>query len=397
MRIATANTFDSSIVAMSNQQSELSESQMQLSTTKRVNRASDDPAAAARAERALASVNRADADKRGVDASVNSMSLTDTALDDANSLLQKARETMVAAGNATLGDSERQTYANTLRDIRQQLVGIANRADSAGNFLFGGQGSLGAPFLDTAGGVQFRGVSGATQTPSNESLPTTVDGNNAWMQARQGNGVFQTNAVTSTNTAWIDSGRVTDPAAVTGSTYAINFTNDGTTTKYSVLKDGAPTAQVDVPYESGKAIEFDGMAMAVSGKPADGDQFSVAPSTDSLSVFDALDQAASALESPNRTTGQITQASQKGLSDIDSVMNRLQSVRAAVGDTLNRADSATDRLASQRLAAKTDGENATALDMVRGISDFKTIQTSYDTALKSYSLIQQMSLFKYVS
>ncbi|MDB5816795.1 MAG: flagellar hook protein, partial [Rhizobacter sp.] len=109
MRISTANTFDNSIEAMSNKQNELSEAQMQLSTTKRVNRASDDPTAAARAERALASVNRSDADQRGVDASVNSMSLTDTALDDANSLLQKARETMVAAGNATLGDSERKT------------------------------------------------------------------------------------------------------------------------------------------------------------------------------------------------------------------------------------------------------------------------------------------------
>ena len=61
MRIATANAFDSGVDALSRRQSEVASLQEQLTTGKRVARASDDPAAAARAERAMASVGRASA------------------------------------------------------------------------------------------------------------------------------------------------------------------------------------------------------------------------------------------------------------------------------------------------------------------------------------------------
>ena len=49
MRIATANQFDVGIDTLARRQSELANVQEQLTTGKRVNRASDDPAAAARA------------------------------------------------------------------------------------------------------------------------------------------------------------------------------------------------------------------------------------------------------------------------------------------------------------------------------------------------------------
>ncbi|MEO6031192.1 MAG: flagellar hook-associated protein 3, partial [Burkholderiaceae bacterium] len=64
MRIATANAYDASLNVLMTRQSNLAESQQQLTTGKRVNRASDDPAAAARAERALAAEARGTANLR---------------------------------------------------------------------------------------------------------------------------------------------------------------------------------------------------------------------------------------------------------------------------------------------------------------------------------------------
>jgi flagellar hook-associated protein 3 FlgL len=72
-------------------------------------------------------------------------------------------------------------------------------------------------------------------------------------------------------------------------------------------------------------------------------------------------------------------------------------VRSKVGETLNRIDSATGRLDDLRLASQTDRNNAEGLDMVKAISDFQNKQTGYDAALKSYSLVQKMSLFNYIS
>jgi len=78
-------------------------------------------------------------------------------------------------------------------------------------------------------------------------------------------------------------------------------------------------------------------------------------------------------------------------------MGQMQSVRAQVGETLGRIDSATGRLDDLRLASQSDRENAEGLDMVKAISDFQNKQTGYDAALKSYSLVQKMSLFDYIT
>ena len=171
MRISTSNSYNNSLDSLMQRQAALSGTQEQMTTGKRVNHASDDPAAAARAERALAAERRSVASQRAVDASNNAMTLTESALADAGSLLQQVREALVAAGNATYSDAERTGVANQIADLRQQLFAVANRTDGAGTYLFGGQGSSQAPFADVPGGIQFQGTSGQLQAASGEALP----------------------------------------------------------------------------------------------------------------------------------------------------------------------------------------------------------------------------------
>ena len=64
---------------------------------------------------------------------------------------------------------------------------------------------------------------------------------------------------------------------------------------------------------------------------------------------------------------------------------------------LNRLDSESDRLDAQKLAAKSERTNAEDVDMVHAISDLQTKQSGYDAALKSYAMVQRLSLFQYVN
>ena len=397
MRIATSQTYNASIDTLMERQQTMSETQNQMTTGKRVNRASDDPAAAARAERALASERQTVATQRAVDASDNVMTLTETALGDAGDLLQQARQALVAAGNATYSDAERAGVANQLADLRTQLLAVANRTDGSGTYLFGGQGATHAPFADVPGGVQFQGSAGAMQAATSDALPLTMNGEGAWMTARTGNGVFATRAVTSTGSAWIDTGTVTDPTAVTGSTYSIQFSVAGGATTYSVLKDGVATAQTNMPFTSGQPIQIDGQSANIAGTPANGDSFEMAPSTSSLSVFDALDKAISDLKTPGRSGTQIAQTNNQNLNQIDTVMNQIINARSQIGATMNRIDSVTDRLSALKLSSQTERSNAEDVDMTQAISDFTNQQTGYDAALKAYSMVQRLSLFNYIS
>jgi flagellar hook-associated protein 3 FlgL len=396
-RVSTSQAFDSSLQQLQKRQTELSESQQQLTTGKRVNRASDDPTAAARAERALASVSRVDADKRGVDASKALMAQTESSIGTAGDLLQRARELIVAAGNGSYGDAQRKSIATELQGIRAQLLTVANSSDGANGYLFGGQGSSQAPFIDAPGGVQFRGTAGQSQIAGTEALPITMDGGATWLSARTGNGVFETRVTTSTGSATIDVGSVVNPSTLTGSTYDLQFTNAAGVVTYSVLKDGVATAQTNVAYQAGTAIQIDGMAVTVAGKPANGDAFQLKPSTPTLSVFDTLDKAVADLSATGKSGTQITQDSTMNLRNIDQVMTKLQVARSDAGVTLNRIDSVNDRLDGQKLAGQTERSSAEDLDMVQAISAFQNKQSGYDAALKAYSMVQHLSLFQYLS
>ncbi len=396
LRISTRGVTEAGIETLQKRQVEMAEAQERLTTGKRVHKASDDPAAAARAERALAGQMRAETSQRAVDASRTAMSLSETAMGDAIELLQQAREAMVAAGNASYSDQERANLAEKVKAIRNQLLSVANRTDGAGTFLFGGQGATTQPFVDAAGGVSYRGISGERRTELATDLPLTVDGDGVFMTARTGNGVFQTSAGAGVTSAWIDNGQVSDPAALTGSTYTLQFSVSGGSTTYAVLRDGNPTAVTAAPYVSGRDITVDGMTFRISGAPANGNTFTVQPSTSTLSVFDALDRAATQLATTGRSNAQIAQGNTDALRDIDQSMAQLQGTRAVAGEMLVRIDGETSRLADQKLANQIQRSNAEDLDMTEAISKFQNMQTGYDAALKSYSMVQRLSLFEYL-
>ena len=162
MRIPTAAAYGSAIEQLQRRQQDQGELQQHLAAGKRVQRASDDPIAAARAERARSAVARSAAEGRAREASRTAMTQTESALGDASDLLQQAREALVASGNGVYTDAERSVLAGRLHDVRAQLFAIANRDDGAGGFLFDGQGSAAPPFVDAAGGVAYRGTRGAT-------------------------------------------------------------------------------------------------------------------------------------------------------------------------------------------------------------------------------------------
>ena len=408
MRITTASSYATTINNLQLRQQDLSDAQARLSSGKRVLKASDDPAAAARAERALAAEARSDASQRSAEASKVLVGQTESALGDANELLSQAREALVAAGNASYTDAERAIQANKIQGLRDQLLQVANRSDGAGSYLFGGQGSNQPPFVDTPGGVVFRGISGQTLTDADTALPLSSDGQAAWLSSRTGNGVFVTRAASNNVTnqpvkgAWIDPGSVNDPSQlfpVADTGYRIRFTSatDYTVESFPLATPNVATAESTGTFSSGRAIDLHGTSVNIAGAPVAGDQFEITPSTPTLSVFAALDQAVATLKQPGLTGAQRAQGTSDTLRNVDANLVTLSTARSVAGEVLNRIDGVTDRLSAQKLDAKAQRSNAEDLDLVQALSDFQNKQNGYDAALKSYSAVQKLSLFQYVN
>ncbi len=115
-----------------------------------------------------------------------------------------------------------------------------------------------------------------------------------------------------------------------------------------------------------------------------------------MSVFAALDQAVAGLLTTGQTSTQVAQIVSSGLGNVDAAANNLSSWRARAGEALNRADAIGNRLSQAKLDAQTERSNAEDLDMLAAISDFQNRQSGYDAALKTYSMVQRMSLFDYL-
>lgn len=396
MRIATSNHYDTALEQLFKRQSELAGQQEKLGSGLRVNRPSDDPSAAAQAERDRVRLRRIDVDQRALENQRSALATAESSLGEAGSLVQGVRELVIAAGNAAYSAKDRTSLANQMAGLRDQLFAVANRSDANGVPLFGGLGSSGAPFVDLPSGVQYQ-ASGGQRSATTTALPGAMDGQAIWMNIPSGNGTFEVGlAAGNTGTAWAGQGDVVAPAALTGNNYSVSFSVVGATTTYSIINTTtATTLAVAQPYVDGGAIQFDGMSIEVQGKPANGDVVTVTPSTPT-NIFKVLDDAVASIDkAPGNNL--LTQAVTLALEQLDSSLDRLHAARSQAGDWLNRADTITSNQADRTLELEADRSRAQDLDVAKGISDFNKFQTGYQAALQSYAQIQRLSLFNYIN
>ena len=407
MRLGSANTYDRALQNLYSRQTELSNQQEKLTSGKNVNRPSDAPTGAAQAERALTRLARISSDNRSLEVQRSAITLAESTLGDATSLVQKLRELVITAGNAGYSASDRKSVAQEMSGLRDQLFALANARDANGTPLFGALGSASAPFTDSSGGVSFNGVAG--QRASTEtSIPGTMDGQAVWMNVASGNGSFALSTGTgNTGNLWTNTGQVLTPASLTGHNYTITFSVVGAATTYSVQDTTNIPATTVLPapavppspnptYTPGQAITFDGLSLVANGAPANGDTVQVVPST-TTNLFKVMDDAITAIGDPNLTSSQRAQAVGLALTQVDTGMNQLQAARSQAGEWMNRADNIQDAQEGRTLQLSADKSRAEELDMVKGISDFTRFQTGYQTALQSYAQVQKLSLFNFIS
>ena len=396
MRIATANVYETSLEQLNKRQNDMLTQQEQLSSGLRVNRASDDPIAAAQAERAMVRLNRIETDQRALETQRSALSSAEAGLGEALARMQDLRELVVAAGNAGFSPADRNTLATQISSLRDQILAIANRTDSNGVPLFGGLGSAGAPFADIPSGVVFQGASGQ-RAATTTALPGAMNGQAIWMDVPSGNRSFDVSlGAGNTGGVWTDTGHVLSPSLLTGQDYRIDFTVTAGVTTYDVVNTTTSTTVLSAqPYTSNTPIQFDGLSLLPQGAPANCDTLVVTPSTP-LNMFNLLDATVNSIDNA-ASDNKLSQAIALSLAQIDSGMERLQSARGQAGDWLKRADSITDAQSARSLALESDRSRAVDADMAKAISEFTQSQTGYQAALQSYDQIQRFSRFKYIN
>ena len=153
MRIGTLQMFRQGINSILDQQAKLFETQNQLATGKRINSPGDDPTGAAQLVGLSESSKITAQYQDNILAARTRLELEDTALGSVGDVLQRVRELTIQALNDTNSATDRAAIATEVRQLADEVIGLANRKDGNGQFMFAGFQVLTQPFSETAPGV----------------------------------------------------------------------------------------------------------------------------------------------------------------------------------------------------------------------------------------------------
>lgn len=445
MRISTGMIFDAGVGALNRQTSSLLHLQQQVAAGRRILSPSDDPVAAARALEVTQSRDIVAQFKDNHNNASSALGLEEAHLSSASDLLARVRELAVQAGNTSLAKSDRAAITFEMRARFDELTGIANASDGSGQYVFSGFMGSTMPFGGTvesilAGGeIGYQGDDGQRrlQVSPTRFLEVSDSGNDVFKRVSNGNGYFVTDYAkngagvgTNTGTGIIGAGSITDPATWNANptkSFSINFSVDNVpvppVTYYDIVDiasgNSMLTGAAPVPaplgsanlraYQSGQPITlksqgaespFDfGGSVLVTGDPASGDSFSIAPSS-SQSIFATIGKLIGALEATtsgsNSSTAHLANNIGFALTNLDQATDNLLRVRAQIGSRMSEIDSLSSVNEDLNLQYQATLSQLQDLDYARAISDLTRKQTDLQAAQQSFVRLSKLSLFDYI-
>jgi flagellar hook-associated protein 3 FlgL len=159
----------------------------EVSTGRRIQYPSDDPAGAATALRYRADLALGEQFSRTANASRARLEASDSALGGLTDVIQRARELTLRAGSPSASAAELQSAAVEVNQLLKQAVQLGNTS-FAGRFLFGGTLTTAAPFSaagDTPMAVAYAGNGGAIDQEIGQGtlVRTNIPGDQAFLPA----------------------------------------------------------------------------------------------------------------------------------------------------------------------------------------------------------------------
>jgi flagellar hook-associated protein 3 FlgL len=395
MTISTLTFHTNALAQMEALQTALTQTQAELSTGTRLPNAAANPAAMAQVNQLNMELSASKQYVSNGNAVSGNLQLEQSALTTATNALQSARDLAVEGNNSALSLSDRKDIATQLEQLQQALLGAANSTDAGGNYLFAGAASGTQAFAQVGNSVSYLGNSqvNRVQISAGQSVSAGDAGDSVFMNIAAGNGTFTTAAgAANSGSGSIDTGTVTSAAAWVPDTYTISFTSP---TQYQV-RSSAGTVVTSGAYTGGSAIAFNGIEVTVSGAPAAGDQFTVAPAG-KASVFSTIGNLISTLNSTTLSSGQITTQIGTAIRQIDNALGNFNNVQASVGGRLNAISAVANGAQTQQTQLQGSVSQLADTDYAAAVTQLSTQELALQAAQESYASIAKLSLFNYIA
>ncbi len=382
------------LTALNSLESNIAQTQNDVSTGLAFTTPAQNPSAAGTVDNLNALLAQSQQYTTNANSAQTSLNTENDALTQVQNQLQSLYSLALEASSGTQSNQDLTAIAAQASQIQSTLLSIANTQDGNGQYIFAGYQTQTQPFNATATGVSYSGDDGQRQAQIAAGQTVAVgDNGNAVFNSPSGNGTYTVTAnANNTGSGLIGATTVTNAAAYNGGTYTISFTGPAA---YSI-NTVPPTTGT---YTPGQAIAFDGLQISLSGQPATGDSFQVAPST-SQSIFTTVQNLVTALQ--NGISGpagqtQFNNTLAGSLENLTQALSQSSTLQATVGARLNTITTQLSVATSQQTQLQTSISSLQSLDYASAVTTLDSENTQLSAAMQAFTLTQGLSLFKFIS
>jgi flagellar hook-associated protein 3 FlgL len=174
MRITDNMRFNTNVSNLFNIQSRYNDLMEKIATQKKVNRASDDPIAAAKIVDIRQGMAANEQYRKNIADSDNWVSITESTLSSAYKLLTKARGIALGEAEGTADAASRKIAAQNIQSFIDEMASLANEK-IGDRYIFSGSKNSAAPFSTTPGEARIEAVEQAGNNVFNGTVLSSAD------------------------------------------------------------------------------------------------------------------------------------------------------------------------------------------------------------------------------
>lgn len=409
MRLSTLQSFNQGLNSILDNQSQVNNTQQQVSTGRRVLTPADDPVAATKILQLQQDSALREQYGKNLTGAENRLKLEETQLAGITQNLTRLKELTVKAGDGSQTIADRQAIAIEVKQVLGSTIDLMNSKDAGGEYLFSGFKGGTEPFqknasgrYDYAGdeGQRFLSIASATNTATGDN------GKKLFVDIPSAKNTFST-VVNPLNqgTGNINSGLATNqeeydkfypedvvitfnaPDSITpeGPNYTVRRASDNR------VIDGLGNK----PYSPESNVVIKGITVNITGEPKPGDEFLI-NSSEKQSLPDTAFRLIDGLNKlkDNPTDGiTLKNLLDDSLNNIAAAQASISQVRSEVGARLNVVDNTRNLSADIELVSKEALSKLSDVDFAQAVSTLSLQTTILEAAQKSYVKIQNLSLF----
>lgn len=337
MRVTNKMLSTSFLRDMGNNLSNLQELQQQMTSGKEIRRPSDNPFKVARSMQLYSNINANKQYKENISDTINWLDTTDTALGQAGNVLQRVRELLISAGNASYSESERKAIKDEINEKVGELAQILN-TNFDGKYIFGG--------------------TRATTKPVDSAPDANTNNTKLFYNSRS------------------------------GSELELNSTDLNVQNELAMIK-----TKMSVEISQGVSMEYNVTAADVlQFTSEDGTQYNLMELlTNITNHLDGKDNNGNA--DTDKALELINTSDLKGITD---AINNLLKIRSEVGAKQNRMESAKFRNEEETYNMKEILSETEDIDITEKTMEYAIMQTVYVASLQTSARVLQPTLMDYL-